>query len=135
MLNNKLIRVFSGYLKERYGDADKIVEVGIGKRKGVYYELKNKLGSEVISTDVAGEEEDYTDDIFSPTLGIYRGSDLIYSIHPPIDLQKPMASVCKKIECDLIIIPFKDEILDLSHFFEEFKLKNIENLVFYQGEI
>lgn len=126
--------LFVNYIKEEY-DGKKIVEVGIGDFKIIYSKLDMKTDAEIVSTDILGEDEDYVDDIRNPNLSIYKRSELIYSIRPPIELQKYIAKVCKKVNSDLIIVPFDDEISDLNNFFNDFYLKNLGKLAIYRGII
>ncbi|PTD94654.1 hypothetical protein C9439_01535 [archaeon SCG-AAA382B04] len=124
---------FVDYLEENYGDSEKIVEIGIGKFRDVFLKIKEELDIEVFSIDIIESREDFVDDITDPRMGIYEDSDLIYSIRPPLELQKSMARVCEEVESDLIIIPFDSEILELDEFFDEFYLENLGDLTMYRG--
>lgn len=131
-MKNNIRKKFLNYLQTEYMELNKVIEVGIGENDDVYQELALELEADVYSTDLKGEC-DFFDDITNPNLSIYEESDLIYSIRPPIDIQRHIAKVCEKVEADLVLIPFKDEVLELNEYFEEFKLKNIDELVLYEG--
>lgn len=56
------------------------------------------------------------DDIFSPSLEIYRGASLIYSLRPPLEVQLAMGDVARQAGADLLVLPLGDEIAELQGF-------------------
>ncbi|MDK2790820.1 MAG: uncharacterized protein PWP15_1329 [Methanothermococcus sp.] len=109
-----------GYENQRFSNPvgkPKIIEIGVG----FYFEVAKKLkenGANITVVDAnekAIEEarnqllNGVVDDIFNPNMDIYRGSDLIYSIRPPRDLQPFIYDIAKKVSCDLIIKPLHGE--------------------------
>ena len=88
----------------------KVVEIGIGNNKVVFDELK-KLGVEVIATDIRKIDLAYVDDVCDPDMSIYRDAKLIYSIRPPYEIQICMIRLAKRIGCDVIIVPLKNEVI------------------------
>ena len=88
----------------------KVVEIGIGNNKVVFDELK-KLGVEVIATDIRKIDLAYVDDVCDPDMSIYKDAKLIYSIRPPYEMQICMIRLAKRIGCDVIIVPLKNEVI------------------------
>lgn len=128
-------RLLVDFIDSNYDNDSKIIEVGVGEFTDVFLLLKTETDLEIHSTDIVEGNENYVDDITKPDLGFYEGSDLIYSIRPPIELQKHIAKVCREVDADMMIVPFDDEILDLGDFFREFSLVNLEGLSVYRGVI
>ncbi len=107
------------YIKENYSSARKIVEVGVGHRIDVAMMVKLYLPTaEVIVTD---KDEKWVrtrktpkvravaDDVRFPSLPIYQGSGLVYSLQPPLELVPAMIDLAGKVGADLLIAPLKDE--------------------------
>ncbi len=107
----------------------KVVEVGSGSFFKVAIELQKK-GFDVTCTDIRDIKAPkgikfVIDDINSPTLEIYKGSSLIYSIRPPSELFEAIRSLSRKVGADCIIKPLPDEIP------ENFSLINHKGDFFY----
>lgn len=107
------------FVKENYRSARKIVEVGVGHRIDVALMVKLSLPeTEVIVTD---KDESWVrsrktkrvravaDDVMFPSLPIYEGADLIYSLHPPLEVVPALESLAGKVGADLIVVPVSDE--------------------------
>lgn len=107
------------YIIQNYRNARKIVEVGVGHRIDIAIMVKMYLpDTEVTVTD---KDESWVrtrrtkrvravaDDVMFPSLPIYEGAALIYSLHPPPELVQPLESLAAKIQADLIIVPVSDE--------------------------
>jgi len=114
------------YIVENYPHARKVVEVGVGKRREVLEELKERLEGEVVGVDIRGGE--VRDDLFSPSLEIYRGAGLIYSLRPEPELYSPLKSLARRVGAELLIVPFSgDGNLNL----EGMHLVNFMGMSFY----
>ncbi|OKY78716.1 MAG: putative small methyltransferase [Candidatus Methanohalarchaeum thermophilum] len=123
------------YIVKEYNDANKIVEIGIGNEKRVYTTLSKLLDSKLLAVDLYKNYEFVKkDDVFDPDLDLYQGTNLIYAIRPPIEIQKPISEICKKVQSHLLIKPIQNEIQDLSQFFQQFHLKNIKKTAVYLGK-
>jgi len=107
------------YIKDNYSDAGKIVEVGIGHRIDIAIEVKMHLPqAEVIVTD---KDENWirsrrtpkvraiVDDVRFPSLPLYKGAGLIYSLQPPVELVPALVSLAEKTGADLLVAPVSDE--------------------------
>jgi len=111
----------------------KVVEIAIGKFFSVADYLKNHDSNimDFIAVDINPASSDIIfDDITNPNMGIYEGSDLIYSIRPPQELQPYIADIVAKTGATLIIKPFFNEDLNLNL---PMKLINYKKAVFYQS--
>ena len=69
------------------------------------------------------------DDITNPNLELYEGTDLIYSIRPPSELQPYIVDLALRIGSQLIIKPLTNE--DLNTGKVKMKLKNFGRASFY----
>lgn len=109
----------SKYIRDNYPRAGKIVEVGVGHRINIAIEVKMRLpNTEVIVTD---KDESWirsrrtpkvravVDDVTSPRLSIYEGAELVYSLHPPVELVSALVSLAEKVNSDLLVVPVADE--------------------------
>ena len=107
------------YIKDNYSKAGKIVEVGIGHRIDIAIEVKMHLPqAEVIVTD---KDENWirsrrtpkvraiVDDVRFPSLPLYKGAGLIYSLQPPVELVPALVSLAEKTGADLLVAPVSDE--------------------------
>ena len=114
------------YISKNY--SGKVVEIGIGNYWKVADELARK-GFEVIATDIKSihvpRKIKFTvDDVSNPTLEVYLGAKLIYSIRPPFELFDSIKKLAEKIGADCIIKPLYGEI-------PVGKLVNFKGLSFY----
>ncbi len=107
------------YIKENYGSARKIVEVGVGHRIDVAIGVKMLIpDAEVIVTD---KDESWVrtrrtprvravaDDIMFPSIPIYEGAGLIYSLHPPLEMVPALERLAEQVGADLLVVPISDE--------------------------
>ncbi len=111
------------YISKNY--KGRVVEVGVGHFFSISDSLEKK-GFEVVRVDVRKTREDVAvDDVCNPDLDIYSGASLVLSLRPPIEIQKCVIEIGRKIGCDVIIIPLKNEIIDGG------RLKNYKGVPFY----
>ncbi|WP_371823772.1 UPF0146 family protein [Methanonatronarchaeum sp. AMET6-2] len=122
------------YITKNYSQSKKIIEIGTGKHLEFVKTLQKNLDAEIIAIDIKKHPETTQDNVFNPNLQIYRNADLIYTIRPPLELQKPIAKITNKVQADLIIKPFEKEIQDLSKHLQTFKLKNLGPIPIYIGK-
>lgn len=103
----------------------KIIEVGIGKERAVYDELK-RAKARIIAVDIDITSEEFVkDDITKPNVEIYKGSEIIYSIRPPPELYLFLKEIAREVKALLIIKPLATDEPP------EFKLVNYKGLYFY----
>lgn len=102
-------RSISRWISENYADAEKIVEVGIGKYVCVIEELEKRLpncrliATDVLSTSAPKGVEFVLDDITDPRIEIYKDADLIYSLSTPPELQPHLKELVENSGSDLLI--------------------------------
>jgi hypothetical protein len=101
-------KILAEFLKENYGSAAKVVEVGVGSNRAVLEELRKSIKGEVVGVDIKGGGA-VKDDVFSPSLEIYRGADVIYSIRPPPELYSALLDLAKRVKADLLIRPLSTD--------------------------
>jgi len=120
---------FAQYIINNYVDADKIVEVGVGKFHNVGSILQENLKATIVLTDIKPSSSKIVqDDICNPDLKIYKGSSLIYSIRPQPELQPYIIDVAENVGADLIIKPFSTEFVSSN----KMKLSNYRKTSFYK---
>lgn len=119
----------SDYIIRNYGQAHKIVEVGVGNFPVVARILEEHLKINIIMTDIKPSHQTIIpDDICHPDLKIYTDAELIYSIRPPEELHPHLEKVSRAVGSDLIIKPvFTDSI----HTRGKMKLINYKKAFFY----
>ena len=49
------------------------------------------------------------DDVAFPSMPVYEGAGLIYSLQPPLELVPSMIELAGKVSADLLIAPLRDE--------------------------
>ena len=101
---------------------------------GKYDKIANRLEMEenitIIKTDILPKDSTVIrDDITNPNLELYEGTDLIYSIRPPSELQPYIVDLALRIGSQLIIKPLTNE--DLNTGKVKMKLKNFGRASFY----
>lgn len=108
----------------------KVVEVGAGFVADVALRLTplRPVITDREKRDLGGISVQ-ADDIFSPSLEIYRGASLIYSLRPPLEVQLAIGDVARKVGADLLVRPLGDEIAELKGFSR--KLVNAGEARFY----
>ena len=84
-----------------------VVEIGVGKNFDVACTLFRE-GVTVRCTDIRPVPMDQgiptcIDDIFSPDLSKYAGTDLLYAIRPAIEMVPPMIRLAEQVNCDLLV--------------------------------
>lgn len=107
------------FIKQNYRNARKIVEVGVGHRIDVALMVKMSIpNAEVIVTD---KDESWVrsrktkrvrtvaDDVMFPSLPIYEGAGLVYSLHPPLEIVPALEQLAGRVGADLIVVPISDE--------------------------
>ncbi|HTX61475.1 MAG TPA: UPF0146 family protein [Methanobacterium sp.] len=120
---------FSEYIQRNYGQASKIVEVGVGAFPDVALNLKEHLKLNIVATDIKPSTLITKDDICHPDLKIYKDAELIYSIRPPEELHPCLVNVAQKIGTDLIIKPLSTDTINSG---EKFELINYKKAAFYK---
>lgn len=123
---------FTDYIKENYPNANKIVEVGVGKILTPAKLLSEKMPEtqiKLVDIHPCNETVIY-DDISMPTDIIYNNTDLIYSIRPPEELQPDIMNLSIKYNTDIIIKPLFTEEISLKYK-NKLKLKNYKRLSLY----
>ncbi len=121
---------FVQYIINNYTDADKIIEVGVGKFHDVALMLEEHLKMDIIMTDIKPySSKIILDDITHPNLEIYKGASLIYSIRPPPELHPCLIKVAGKVGADLIIKTFSTERINTK---KKMKLINYKKAIFYK---
>lgn len=105
----KRIEDLVDFIAERYENA---AEIGVGHFPDVALGLQ-KRGVKVFATDIRPFLYDgvdvIVDDITSPSLSLYKGIDLIYSMRPPPELVPYIAKLAKTISADVIMKPLSSE--------------------------
>lgn len=107
------------WITHNYGNARKIVEVGVGHRIEVAERVSNALPrTEVLVTD---KDESWVrsrklqrvravaDDVMFPSFGLYRNASLLYSLNPPGEILPALQKLASEVGADLLIVPISDE--------------------------
>ena len=112
------------WIKQNYSDARKIVEVGVGHRMDVAERISEALPrAEILVTDKdeswvrsrkSGRIRAIADDVMFPSLKLYQGASLVYSLHPPGEILPGLEKLANGIGADLLIVPISDERHDLQ---------------------
>ena len=122
----KYFQEIAEYISKKYSSAKKIIEVGIGRSPYtalLLQKLLPKTELKVVDVDREAVEElrkiglkAFVDDLTNPSLEIYRGADLIYSIRPPFELIPKIASLGIRTGSDIMIAPLSEDahLSDLS---------------------
>jgi hypothetical protein len=110
---------FVRFIRQNYRNARKIVEVGVGHRIDVALMVKMSIpNAEVIVTD---KDESWVrsrktkrvrmvaDDVMFPSLPIYEGAGLIYSLYPPLEIVPALEQLAGRVGADLLVVPISDE--------------------------
>jgi uncharacterized UPF0146 family protein len=108
--------VLSEFIRNNY--SSKLVEVGSGRYSEVALALRAEF--QVTATDILENGAiDYRlkplyvkDDVTNPDLGLYRGVSLIYSIRPPMEIQRNIIELSERIGSDLLVKPLGCEIIE-----------------------
>jgi uncharacterized UPF0146 family protein len=111
------------WIKQNYSDARKIIEVGVGHRIDVAQQVSEALPrAEILVTDTneqlvrsrkPGRIRAIADDVMFPSLNLYQGASLIYSLHPPGEILHALEKLANGIGADLLVVPISDERHDL----------------------
>ena len=112
------------WIKQNYSDARKIIEIGVGHRIDVAERISTALPrAEILVTD---KDESWVrsrksrriraiaDDVMFPSLKLYQGASLVYSLHPPGEILPGLEKLANGIGADLLIVPISDERHDLQ---------------------
>ena len=101
------------YIAARYRS---VVEIGVGANTAVARHLA-VAGLEVRCTDI-GEIPPVEgcscaiDDIFNPSIELYRGVDLIYAIRPGVEMVPPLIALARLCDADLLVYHLGNEIYE-----------------------
>ena len=122
---------FGEYIISEAGERKtKIAEVAVGKFDMIADMLEKKEDITLIKTDISPKDSSVIkDDITNPNLEIYEGTDIIYSIRPPSELQPYLVRLAEKLDSQLIIKPLTNEDLNTGRV--KMKLKNFGRASFY----
>lgn len=106
----RIERVVGHYVGARYHD---VVEVGIG-RNFTAAEVIASSGAQVRAVDIRatgdGPISVVWDDVFSPTLSLYEGADLVLAIRPGVEMVPPLIALARRCDCDLLVYHLGDEV-------------------------
>ena len=107
------------WIKENYGDAKKIIEVGVGHRMDVAERISEALPhAEILVTDKdeswvrsrkLGRIRAVADDVLLPNLNVYQGASLMYSLNPPGEIIPALEKLANRVGADLLVVPLGDE--------------------------
>ena len=121
----KLVEQHSGLdmtaseMRTLFGRFDQIADM-LGERENIT----------LIKTDISPKDSTVIkDDITKPNLELYEGTEIIYSIRPPSELQPYLVKLAQKINSQLIIKPLTNEDLNTGRV--KMKLKNFGRASFY----
>ena len=113
------------WIKQNYGDARKIIEIGVGHRIDVAERISQALPlAEVLVTDKdeswvrsrkSGRIRAIADDVMFPSLKLYLGASLVYCLHPPEEILSGLERLANGVGADLLIVPIGDERHDFTH--------------------
>ena len=108
----------------------KIAEVAVGRFDQIADMLGERENITLIKTDISPKDSTVIkDDITKPNLELYEGTEIIYSIRPPSELQPYLVKLAQKINSQLIIKPLTNEDLNTGRV--KMKLKNFGRASFY----
>ena len=115
---------------EKTGKNTKIVEIGAGKFQTISKNLSENENIDIIMTDIDPANENIIrDDVFNPNMDIYKGTDILFSIRPPAELQEAIMKIRDDVNATLIIKPLFNEDLNMKT--KKMKLKNYNRASFY----
>lgn len=107
------------WIRQNYGDAKKIIEVGVGHRIDVAERISEALPhAEILVTDKdeswirqrkPGRIRAVADDVLLPNLNVYRGASLVYSLNPPGEIISALEKLADRVGADLLVVPISDE--------------------------
>lgn len=122
---------FGEYILRQAGDENvKIAEVAVGRFDQIADMLGERENITLIKTDISPKDSTVIkDDITKPNLELYEGTEIIYSIRPPSELQPYLVKLAQKINSHLIIKPLTNEDLNTGRV--KMKLKNFGRASFY----
>ena len=122
---------FGEYILRQAGDENvKIAEVAVGRFDQIADMLGERENITLIKTDISPKDSTVIkDDITKPNLELYEGTETIYSIRPPSELQPYLVKLAQKINSQLIIKPLTNEDLNTGRV--KMKLKNFGRASFY----
>ena len=115
---------------EKTGRKTKIVEIGAGKFQTISKNLSENENIDIIMTDIDPANDNIIkDDVFNPNIDIYKGTDILFSIRPPAELQEAIMKIRDDVNATLIIKPLFNEDLNMKT--RKMKLKNYNRASFY----
>ena len=122
---------FGEYIISEVGEENvTVAEIAVGRFRQVADMLDAKENITLIRTDIIPADESIIrDDITDPDLELFKGTDIIYSIRPPSELQPYLVDLARKVNSQLIIKPLTGEDLNTPRV--NMKLKNYKKASFY----
>lgn len=119
---------------KKTNEKTKIVEIGVGRFHNISNKIQENENIELIMTDINPSNENVIkDDIFNPNMRLYENTDILFSIRPPVEIQKAIIDLRDKLDCTLIIKPLFNEDLNIN--LKQMKLKNYGRASFYIYEV
>ena len=127
------------FIFKNFHSLKKVIELGVGFSPQVAIRLSQLIPeAEIIVVDKNAETlkgldrfglKAVRDDIFNPKLEIYRSADLLYSIHPPLELIEPMKKLAEKVKAPLLIKPLSEDAY--LYGFERWKKITLSSHILY----
>jgi len=96
----------------------RLIEVASGRYSEVAIALRsefNMTATDILEIDRVDRRLKpiyIKDDVTRPDLRLYRGANLIYSIRPPMEIQRSIIEVSEQIGADTFIKPLGSEIIE-----------------------
>ena len=132
LTNSSFYKELALFIFQNFRNAKKIIELGVGFSPQTAIKLRQLLPRiEIIVVDKNPEAlkglDSYglkavQDDLFKPKLEIYRSTDLLYSIHPPLELIEPMKNLAERVKAPLLIKPLSED----AYFYGFYKWKQVK---------
>ncbi len=129
------------FIIKRYCKANKIVEVGVGKKPQTALKLSKALNAEIIVTDVKPEViapltkekkiKAIIDDVFNPNLEIYKGANLIYAIRPNPEVQGQVVNIALRVGADALLKTLNDEWHEVTQTPMKHQTVNYKNVIMH----
>lgn len=127
------------YISRNYPHAQKIIEIGVGFAPWTAIQLRELLPAAKIvvvdnNPEALNDLEKYgidplQDDVFKPKIRRYVGADLIYSIHPPVELIEPIRLIADTVNAELLVKPLSEDAY--LYGFERWKKVTLNSCVIF----
>ena len=113
--SDRCAEVLTDFIRSNYGP--RLVEVGCGRYSDVAVALCSAFrvkATDILEIDAIDRRLKpiyVKDDVMRPDLGVYRAASLIFSIRPPIEIQRNIIELAEVIGADTLIKPLGSEII------------------------